>query len=390
MGLYRAANHAPSEGGRLSGDYSRPFDVHRWSDHPELRSCLDMLVVSLEAVENRSRHRSKDAIKKFRDAVRCIILDLYVGWQTDPELLIGISLGKRHFRHESRYDALFLSYQQFTAAFRGLRALGYIDVVFEGFNDPRTGESRSTRVRATRELISLMRDKAGLTLPKIDRRCGEHKKEIIILKDKTKARIDYVDTDLTRAMRSDLGRINGLLQSIWIDIDLPNDELDALNRRMVGDIEIKERTPIDFTHRQLHRVFNNRSWDDGGRFYGGWWQVIPKEFRQHITINGKATVEVDFSGMHVEMLYSMVGTRLEGDAYSIPGLTADRNLVKRTFNKLLNAEGRMRVDQEFDASVIGMTWRQFLGRIRDHHQPIQHYLGSGPINKDGSVIHSLH
>jgi hypothetical protein len=135
--------------------------------------------------------------------------------------------------------------------------------------------------------------------------------------------------------------------------------------------------PIDLTATNLHRVFNNGSWDDGGRFYGGWWQHVPSELRQRITIDGKRTVEVDYSGMHVQMLYAKIGGNLQGDAYAIPGLTAPRALVKTTFNALLNATGRIAVPDEYDEKATGMTWAAFQARILEHHAPLAEYMRTG-------------
>jgi hypothetical protein len=49
-------------------------------------------------------------------------------------------------------------------------------------------------------------------------------------------------------------------------------------------------------------VFNNGSFNEGGRFYGGWWQNFPSDYRQFITINGHTTWEYDYSSLHPAML----------------------------------------------------------------------------------------
>ena len=41
-------------------------------------------------------------------------------------------------------------------------------------------------------------------------------------------------------------------------------------------------------------MFNNSSFDEGGRFYGGWWQRIDGKIRKDIRINKIATVEIDY------------------------------------------------------------------------------------------------
>ena len=67
----------------------------------------------------------------------------------------------------------------------------------------------------------------------------------------------------------------------------------------------------------VRRIFNNGSFDEGGRFYGGWWQSIPREFRKHITINHKPTEEVDYSGHHLRILYALKEKKLAGYPYEV-------------------------------------------------------------------------
>ena len=75
---------------------------------------------------------------------------------------------------------------------------------------------------------------------------------------------------------------------------------------------------MEFERVRLYRVFNNGSFDEGGRFYGGWWQNLPSEYRQFITINGHTTSEYDYSAPSIlAMLYAELGQPLRDDAYEI-------------------------------------------------------------------------
>lgn len=362
-----------------TAERSRPLDVHRWSDYPELRNCLSGLVAEIEANENRQRRRTASGTKRLREAVRCLVLDLYVAWATDPELQVGVARGKSKFSASSRYKALFLSYDHFITAFNGLRDLGYLVVRHEGFNDKRTGIGRVSRVIATRKLVDLLRDGAGLTRAAIVSRLGDDAPECIIMRNSDKENVEYGDTPKTLKMRSDLKAINAQIAKSFIDIDISDEEFLNLERRLIDRIGNKDTPPtsfVDLNAKRLVRIFNNESWDQGGRFYGGWWQNIPSEYRQFITINGKRTVELDYSGMHVEMLYARVGIELEGDAYDIGMPHIPRNLVKLTFNKLLNASGAIDADS-FDAHSAGMSWKEFQELIMHRHEPIHSYFRTG-------------
>ena len=84
-------------------------------------------------------------------------------------------------------------------------------------------------------------------------------------------------------------RINQAIASKWIDLELADNDFVALQAMMRSR---KDRTgeddrQLNLTRTQLYRVFNDLEFNTGGRFYGGWWQNIPKQFRRLVTIDGK-------------------------------------------------------------------------------------------------------
>lgn len=363
---------------------SRPLDVHRWSDYPELQNCLTGLVAELEALEApRHRERGEDQRKKFREALRCLVLDLYVAWKQSPDLLVGIRLDNRSHTNSGRYRAFFLRYTTFRAVYDLLLKAEYIAVVMKHFHDPRTGIGRTTRIKATDKLIRLLTEKARLTIPCISRRTSDE--QVIILRGKkpkgggTAPDVEYDDNDYTNAMRANVNRINAHLQRQWIDLRITNEEFEKLQHRMQRDhlAGNRERHLIDFTQRALVRIFSNSDWQQGGRFYRGWWQSIPKEYRKHITINDKATRELDYSNLHPALLYAATGGRLEGDAYSVEASNVPRPLIKITFNKMLNASGRIDKPADFSEQRIGMSWEQLQDAIAERHAPIRHLFKTG-------------
>lgn len=73
---------------------------------------------------------------------------------------------------------------------------------------------------------------------------------------------------------------------------------------------------------ELYRTFNNANFDEGGRLYGGWWINTPKALRPKITINGQQTVELDYSGCAVRMLYHERDIDYRDDPYFLDALAA--------------------------------------------------------------------
>src|SRR5262249_36779809 len=101
----------------------------------------------------------------------------------------------------------------------------------------------------------------------------------------------------------------------------------------------------------LHRVFNRRSFELGGRFYGPWWQNIKSDERCCIRVNGSITVEHDYRQIHPRLLYALAGKPLVGDAYTIEGW--DRPLVKEAVNTLINADDERSAMQSIAQSIGG-------------------------------------
>lgn len=84
----------------------------------------------------------------------------------------------------------------------------------------------------------------------------------------------------------------------------------------------------------LHRVFN-LSLDLGGRFYGDY-QTFSKYERSCIRIDDSETIELDYSALHMNLLYSQENIQFFGDANSIEGL--NRPLAKALILRLLNSD----------------------------------------------------
>ena len=85
----------------------------------------------------------------------------------------------------------------------------------------------------------------------------------------------------------------------------------------------------------MTRIFNNGSFEEGGRFYCRL-QNIPKKQRINLRFDTEPTIEIDFSGMHPHFLYHLQGDDFRGDPYEIEGF--DRDAVKVAFNTLINRD----------------------------------------------------
>ncbi|MDU8914143.1 hypothetical protein, partial [Aestuariicoccus sp. MJ-SS9] len=86
--------------------HSRPLDVHRWSEHPEVRGYVDEIWAAHFEDSGLSGPKPK---MPFKHQLRVVILDLYVAWLEDPDLCIGVSMSSNAWHTGSRYNALHIS-----------------------------------------------------------------------------------------------------------------------------------------------------------------------------------------------------------------------------------------------------------------------------------------
>ena len=196
---------------------------------------------------------------------------------------------------------------------------------------------------------------------------------------------DWVNVEQTKEIKDiqeNLYMINLFLSKQCITLDLDDKQLSEL----VNTVTIKEQDTelLDLRRIQLVRIFSRGSIDKGGRFYRGWWQGIPSIHRPHIRINGKKTIEVDYSGMHLRMLYALCNIEFpyDKDPYDI-GLEdwegkedPRRKTIKKAFNAILNDEEGTRKLKAKEETVLGLSNDEFNQKLKDTHPKIYQEIQS--------------
>lgn len=352
---------------------SVPFSVHRWSDHSELERCTAALAAEIDARANRQRARKASTRPKFLSAIRLLILNAYACFKVSPTLTFGVSLGRDAFKPGSPYAAMRLSYTAFKNAVDGLVALSLLEIVALGFQDPRNGHRENTKIRGTKPLVMRLEGQHGISVPRVS---GVGGPQVRIGKGEDEGKA-APDTKETRTLAANVERINAVLKRNWVDIYLTGDELRDLNDRLISSDSPGQRTSnaVDFTRRTLYRKFNDIGLTKGGRFYGAWWQSVPQTLRRLITINGKHTVEVDYSGLHPAILYATEAADMPEDPYDID-LPLDREAAKQAFMVLLNSGNRIAPATKADIAVPGATWDQIESAFRAKHSAIAKHFKS--------------
>jgi hypothetical protein len=207
--------------------------------------------------------------------------------------------------------------------------------------------------------------------------------ETILLRneiDGRKVLVDYEEDAFTEKARNNLKTINQCFIRHWLDLRILDKDVLALQERLFDDTE---KQPIDLTKRTLVRIFSNASFEEGGRFYRGWWQNVPSEYRPYITIDSKATSEHDYSQLNPNMIYSVYNKELGSeDAYSRVAGEENRDVVKQAFNAMFQASTTLdRKPDGIDLDAIGMSWRELKEAILNAHKPIKDYFFKGLGNR---------
>ena len=373
-------------------EHSRPLDVHRWSEHPEVNTFVDDIF-------NTYFKKKTDIRKKH---LKVVLLDLYVAWRDDPTLTIGVAMSPKAYKAgKSRNNSLHIK-RTIIDIVNELKELELINFIKgERFSQR---FSYVSRISASDKLIKKFQDAAFFEFA-----VGHHEgKETIVLRDENKEEIEYEDNTNTRRMRKQLIDYNKLLEKSFIDIqkyDVPRILIKPKRRRRSDEPKY-----VNISHHDkfVRRVFNNSSFDEGGRFYGGWWQRIDGKIRKDIRINNIATVEIDYSAIHVIMLYALMGidywSNFSKDPYDINIRFVNdpehsRKIIKLLLLLGINANNETSLFQAFRNEHDYETMRyeftnerlsEILTNIKKEHHPIAHKICSGEgiklMNYDSMIV----
>ena len=255
-----------------------------------------------------------------------------------------------------------------------LKKNNYINME-RGYYNIKDEPSRLTRIWATKKLLSYFPEHPSMVLSKPT--------ELVILHDEKGKPIDYKDTAETWRIREVLRRLN----------------------EVNGEADIRYQ---DFKlYAYLVAIFKERfTWygrlhTKGFRHYQG----FNEDERKDITINGESTVELDYSGLHPNLLYAAEGIQYSGDPYSIVDERSEvRPFLKHILLCMLNAKDKVNAERAanrwlylhpreskiFAATDITRA-RPLMDKFIEAHKPISHYFCKGKVtgmrimNKDSKI-----
>lgn len=213
--------------------------------------------------------------------------------------------------------------------------------------------------------------------------------------DREERNLSFEWTNQTMRWADDIDRYNRFIAGfeIWIDIDLKHEKwlvnwCNANRREGSREPHLKN---MEYFNRFLVRIFNDGTFDHGGRLYGAWYQYVPSWLRKKIVIDTDDTVELDFSCMSLRMLYHRNKIDYREDAYAIPALAAYavskghspryfRDSIKKLVQAMLNNEDddvrpeMIKLDEKFGPRF---TRAQVKDMILAKHHLIKDAFGTG-------------
>jgi len=364
------------------------FDVYMDSSHSKLNDVVSFLSNSLKPPDRFDKADFWKCMKK-------VVVNLFLAAHHD-DAWVATTRDKNSYSSHNKMRKIFMSYEKTIFILDTLHKEGWTEIVHP-YNDKLN--PKNNRMYLMKASSNLKKKFYGIP-PTSLYELNMH--DPIELRDVNDKSIVYKDTDGTKRMRQEMNVINALLDKSEIRLSFTDDELNEVNvsRHLAG----KDR--ISTFKKFLTRIFNSRTsvrkkWVLGGRLYRGFWQNIPKNFRPLITIDGEATVELDYKAFHPNLIYlEKTGKFYEpygGDPYVMDGYEGNdemRRLMKTVLLVLINAETEKKTmggikeecEKAFSKDPEGfgeaftlykeLKPRKLVDMVKGQHPQIAEYFGS--------------
>lgn len=333
-------------------DESIKLDFYKFSDHSEIKSISEKIISEIQR-QNIFQNFSKKSQYKVRDYLKTLLCNFFVAFRTNK--CVSIPRTKSYYSDHNNFAFSLISYDIFIFCVDFLTAKKYIAEKkgYKAFGDNTKG--KTSKYWALPILYSQFK-----TLDFSDI-CTAKEKEII-MKDQNKNRVNFKGNSETKILRNKLQLTNELYQQF--------DFRTVLN---------SDRTTTRLFPR-LTAIYNNCSFSDGGRLYclpyrGINYQQLNKQERSRIQINLAETVQLDFSTLHLSMLYAQRNIELLSDPYSFD---LNRNIAKKTILVLINAETEYSALKALEKEYKNtLDFKPIIAAAKQYHTPIADCFGSG-------------
>lgn len=325
-------------------DNATPFDVFLWGTMPEISKASNDLI---DDMYSKRKYRNIGKKNRVKNTLKIVLSNLYHTFSQDKNMWIAVHRDKNKYVSRKRMNRLFIHYKHLMKIIEYLEENKFIKNIKGFYNHKDNRKSRCSRIIAQNKLIKLLNSKKESSTGKyISRKIG------IIIKDKYKKILPLVLGDSEQKMFRNVQKINRELRKHKISIQTTS--VDPKTQRDINLSSYRTR---------YYRVFNNSSIKQGGRFYGHWIQNIPKILRKYLLIDGQKTIELDYSCLHLSILYAEQGIKIQKgcDLYTKGILLKyDRNIVKNAINISLNTATK----NSLKCAINNYLHNEYNGKIR--------------------------
>jgi len=310
-----------------------------------------------------------------------LILNVYQNYCMKKNMYTGFSKTRNNYQKKSRYNKNGVS-NAIIEIMEGMLKKEYISE--RRFYHSRNAHQKSytTRIRALQKLIDVI-NKHKLNINTVDVLPDTECIIMKVNKGNRNVAIEYEDNDEIIKQRQILTAYNNLLKVTHID---------CVNVGKDGVKIGRSNYPILINQQNkfIRRIFNldEDNYALGGRYYGGFYQGMNKEWRKKIKINGLDCTEIDYSGMGIKILYSLNKIEIdEKDPYDLTGYYKHptlnnedlRPLLKHILIIMLNckskpqAVGRITADvnDEDKGFPTDINVKQLMDAFAERHKPIK-------------------
>jgi len=341
-----------------------------------------------------------------------VVVQMFHQWVIDPTVCIASIRNNNVIKVRDFYNTKMIDMRKLVRVWNVLERNEYIIVANHSYDrENPNAQNTTTRVMpsaklqdmfgkvSTREFdVDLNADSKQLHLTEYD---VEESTGSLYSKNNQKNRTYTKYNDNTPHITEKLKVLkeyNRLLSQTHIDI--ANLEEPYVFRKRYNKITKtydETKIAINQSKKFVRRVFSRNSWKANGRFYGGFWQLVGSDYRQHIRINGETTVELDYKSLHPNLLLIREGLEPSTDVYGLGDtpvvdrydLDTQRSIVKLAVLMLLNADD---IDKAFKALIAKFAtppgepidiradftreeFNSYLDAFIMHHPSLEKYMG---------------
>jgi hypothetical protein len=339
---------------------SKQLSLYKFTKYPEIDNVVDHLLKEMVVSYGIDTKKARPStIANLRYHIQFYVLNLYKAYLRDPDMVVAYS---RHTNWYAKWNAKHpKEKQKLSYRYSGdppprgkpvltfLEQNKYIRTWSHMRNPDKHNKSYQPRMRARdNKLINLI-EQYGVSKNMVEEDYSSE--ELIVFKGKKcwknsdgkliRKVCEIPDNPLARQMRSNLEKINALMEKSDIRVTITDQDLEAINVKRHNEGKQPIKMP-DFSRKRLHRVFHDGSFERHGRYYGAWYEGIYKELRSYITIDGAPTLELDFSSHHAYLCYKLADAEPpSGGLYLLDGYSKDiRKVIKNIFFKMLNSKSK--------------------------------------------------